>query len=1002
MTTHFVRARRHPVALCLLATALIFAPACSDDAVGDGAGGGAGAGDAGEVVAGDAVPGAPIGKDTGQPKPVASVQTLVSPQHVQAGAETTVTCVALDADSQPITSALLIFHVEGAGPFHIVENHVSFELVGLYHATCGTADGLHTDASPAEIEVIPGDGAVVETTLSEHQVTAGATVLVSCEVHDKFGNLAPDAPTEIWAKPGTGWAAFGMNMKTLKAGTYDVACRVTDSGVLDETPEHLVVAVGLPRKIITTLEPDTIQAGGTSKVTCTAVDAYDNPVAGFPLSLKLPAALQLQGLALTTVVAGNYGVKCVPETDAWDLYELQDAVLHVLPGDPYELYIQQVPAKPVYRKNDPMSLLIQVLDEYANIISDAAILPIAIDPPTGVKVVNPTSFTFKEEGKYIFHIEVVDWPKVAEDLPILVDGQGPTLIIEEPARAATLTGKPAVNVTGQVSDDVAGVTSLLINGDTVSVKGDGSFTHILLAYQGMNPIVAEATDLGGKVSHTTRAFSWSPGWYDIDASKPDSGRVPNGLQIWLGKDFIDDGDHNPNDPDDLATMIEKLVSSLDLSSVVPSPAASSGPYKVYLKDLSFFPPTLSLQPIDGGLRSKITISEFKVKVEAIGTCKILFIDLCPDVKGWVKAKSITIDADVLASAVNGLADVKLGAVDVAINDLNVDISGIIGSLFDWLIDWFVDSFTGQIEKTFESQLGDLVSGTVASLFESLALNQAFEIPPVLGGGDPVTMQITTKIGELTFTPQGGLIGMDANIITSKKTAQSPLGSIARANCGKAKQEFFEVDKEQEIGFAIHDDLINQVLFSVWWGALLDGTVDPALLGGLGGLEEQGIQDLSIKTLLFGAPLLTSCNPGQQLKAQVPDAYIEIGLSLGGVHLDLGVFMSLEIEAALELVETAVDKQIGIALGGLTLFNIEIVSITPGWEEAIPDLETLFKDKLLEGLAGGLADQELPTFPIPAIDLSTLDPSIPPGTTLNLILNDLVRDAGYTSINGEVD
>lgn len=1010
MTMLPARARR--IAVVVLCAAALAAPACSDDSVG-GSSGGSGTGEPGGVGGGSGgdpdggAPGqdgagtGPFSKDAGA-RTIGSIETLVSPQHVQAGLEATVTCVPLDADGQPIEGIDTIFHVEGPGPYHIVEARVSFEKVGTYVATCGTADGLHTDESPANIDVVPGDGTVVETTLSAHAVTAGDTVQVSCEVHDVFGNEAPDAPVEIWAKPGTGWTPFGLKMKTLTAGTYDVACRIKDSGVKDETPEKLVVAVGLPRKVLTILEPDVIQAGGSSKVTCVAVDAYDNPVAGFPMSLKLPAALSLVGLSLTTPVAGNYDVKCVPETDAWDLYDIQSAILQVLPGDPYELYIQQVPAKPVYRKNDHLDLLIQVLDEYANVIPDAAIKPITVDPASAVKVTAPTGFTFKEEGKLIFHIEVVDSPNVAEDLVILVDGQGPTLVIEQPGRAETLTGKPAVNVTGQVSDDVAGVTSLLINGDLVDVKGDGSFTHIMLANQGMNPIIAEAMDLGGKISRTTRAFTWSPGWYDIDASKPDEGRVASGLQIWLGKDFIDDGDHNPNDPDDLATMIEKLAASLDLGNIVPSPAASFGPYKVYLKNLTFQPPKVSLKPFDGGIQTKLSLEYLHVNVEAIGTCKILFIDLCPDLKGTVQAKSILIDADVLASALNGQADVKMGAVDVSLNGLDINISGILGDLFDWLIDWLVDSFTGQIETAFESQLGGLVSGTIGGLLSTLAINQALEIPPFLGEGDPITLQITTKIGQLVFSTEGGLIGMDANVITSKKTAQQPLGSIARANCGKAKQEFFELDKTQEIGLAIHDDLINQALFSVWWGSLLDGPVSPDMLGSVGGLEEQGVEDLTIKTLLFGAPLLTSCNPGQQLKIQVPDAYVDIGLSFAGVPLDLGVFVSLELEASLVLVDTGAEKQIGVSLGGVTLFNIEIVSINPGWEEAIPDLEQLFKDKLLGGLADTLAGTEVGAFPIPAIDLSTLDPSIPPGTTLNLILNDLVQDAGYTSINGEVD
>ena len=987
-------------AACLLAVA----PGCSDDSVGPSLQDpGGSVGDATSLTGGK--PGAgDASVDTAAPKPpaeIATIETIASPEHVQAGLDVTVTCAALDKDLEVIEGVAMTTFVSGPGPYHMHDSSVSFEKVGTYEAVCKTDDGLHEDDTPEQIEVAPGDGVVVETTLSAHEVTAGDKVDVSCEIHDAFGNLNEDASTEIWAKPGTGWAAFGMTMKTLTAGKYDVACRLKDSGLTDETPEVLVVAPGLPRKILTLLEPDTIEAGGSSKVTCVAVDAYDNPVGAFPMSLKIPEALTLQGLSLTTVVSGNYGVKCVPETDPWELYEIQEAVLHVMPGPPSQLYVQQVPAKPVYKKNDTLELVVQVLDEFMNVIPDAALQPITITPDVGVKVVNPKTFSFKEEGKFIFHLEVVDYPEVSEDLAILVDGQGPVLVIEKPARAATLTGKPAVNIEGHVSDEIAGVTSLTINGAPVAVKADGTFTHIMLATQGMNPVVAEAMDLGGKVSHTTRAFTYSMDWYPIDAATPDVGRVPSGFEVWLGKGFLDDGNHDPAHPDDLATILETFIGNLDLGNLVPSPAASTGPYKLYLKNLKFDKPTLSLVPFDGGLKTKVTIPNLYVKVELIGKCKVLFVDLCPDVKGSVTAKSIKLDASVLAKSENGAPVVSVAGVDVALDGLDINIDGILGWLIDWLVDWLVDSFTGQIEKAFEGQIGGMLSGTISDLLTSFALNQAIEIPPLLLGTDPATLQLGTKISLIEFSPEGGLIGMDANIITTKKVAQDPLGSIGRANCLKAKPQVFEVDKSQEIGIALHDDVINQALFSVWFSALLNGQVDPAMLGSMGSLEDYGVSDLQITTLLFGAPLLTSCNPGEQLKAQVPDAYVEVSLSLAGIPLEMGLFVTIEVEASLVLVEDATDKKIGVEIGGISLFNMEIVSITPGWEESIPDLEVLFKEQLLGGLAGQLEGQQLGAFPIPEIDLSTLDPSIPPGTMLNLELNDLVREGGYTAINGQV-
>ena len=90
-----------------------------------------------------------------------------------------------------------------------------------------------------------------------------------------------------------------------------------------------------------------------------------------------------------------------------------------------------------------------------------------------------------------------------------------------------------------MTDDVAGVTSVLVNGQQANVKLDGSFSHIVLAKQGMNLIEVSAEDLGGIVTETKRSFYFSQEWFEIDASTPQSGRVDDGIQIWLGENFKD-------------------------------------------------------------------------------------------------------------------------------------------------------------------------------------------------------------------------------------------------------------------------------------------------------------------------------------------------------------------------------------------------------------------------------------------------------------------------------
>lgn len=948
------------------------------------------------------------GSGVGFEKPkatVVSIQTFASPNEAQAGYPVSIACAPVDADGNLIEGVAVGFEVVNPPyPVHLGADTVTFDIVGTYAVRCFTKDEKVVDDSPDEVVVIAGDGVQVDTALDVHEVIAGEKVTVTCTVHDQFGNLNEWQTVDVVSTPSGGWIHSGLVLKMITADTYAMACRVPATAVVDKTPETLVVLPALPRKVVTLLDPETIDAGKKSKLTCKVTDAFGNVVKNFPVSVKVPAAVQLAGLSVTTKVAGLYPVQCVPASDPWEWYELISDTLHVLPGPPATLYIEQIPPKPVYQKNDTLELAIAVLDAFANVIPDAEIDPITISPPDGVKVNGETTFQFLEEGKYVFGIVVTQAPEIHDQLEILVDGTGPDIVIEKPARGATLTGKPAVNVSGYVNDDIAGVVSLQINGDEVVVKPDGTFTHILLASQGMNVIIAEATNLGNKSSRTSRAFYYSPVWYPIDAATPDEGKVPKGFGVWLGQGFLDDGVHEPSKPNDLATIIENLVANLDLGSVLPNPAADLGTYKLYINNLKFNKPTLGLDAFNGGIGMKVKIPNLNLNMKFSGTCKILFIDLCPDVSGSVSANAISIAADVLASSPNGQPQISVGGVNVSIDDLDIDIDGILGWLFDWLIDWIVGSFSGQIESMFEDQVASQAADIVKELIEAFALNTSFDIPPLLGAGDPVTLMLTSNLSQLQFTDDGGQIGLDANIVTAKKVTQKPLGSIGRASCMKKGEPPYEPDTTKDFGIGLHDDVLNQALFSIWWGGVLNMTLGKDVLGDVGGDAVAGIEDLTIKTLFFTPPILTSCNPAEQLKVQIADLFLDVHILFFGIELQLGIFASFEAEADLVVTTDAAtgEKLVGIELLGVTQSEIEIVSITPGFEDSKQLFADMIQTQLLDGLVDGIGGEALGGFPIPSIDLSTLDPSIPAGTMLNIQLNKLERIYGFTVIDGSVD
>lgn len=86
---------------------------------------------------------------------------------------------------------------------------------------------------------------------------------------------------------------------------------------------------------------------------------------------------------------------------------------------------------------------------------------------------------------------------------ITVDTNPPEIIVVTPTDNL-VTNKASVTVTGQTNDKTSSPVTLKINGTTVTVQSDGSFSHTVSLNAGTNTITIVATDAAGKTTTVTR------------------------------------------------------------------------------------------------------------------------------------------------------------------------------------------------------------------------------------------------------------------------------------------------------------------------------------------------------------------------------------------------------------------------------------------------------------------------------------------------------------------
>lgn len=450
----------------------------------------------------------------------------------------------------------------------------------------------------------------VTTALAPQSVAAGDSSAVTCTVFDDRDRTVP-AETHFDVTPAEGRTVDASHVLPTKVGTYTVICAAPELNLVDPTGAQLEVVAGAPVKVTTIIDHPQIRVFEKTNVTCAVEDAFGNVITG-STEVQADEGVSIADHQVTSGTIGQYEVRCaVP--GAADI-EVVPATLDVSYGDPASVELIATPMRPSYIVGLQTTLSWIVRDAHDNIIPDVpGTLTI---PQPGIFVVDAAihRVRFEAEGNYTFTVRLdAPWDALTDDLTLTCDETGPVITIPWPQRGETVLGQGGfMAIEGSVTDAFGEVDSFTINGKPVTVASDGSFSAQLLPKWGVNLIDARAADGFGNLTKLTPTFAYSSKYLSYVEQNVQGVKQDDGLQLLVGQDFLDDGDHDHAHPNDLATILEVLLGDLDLVSLI------QGFGNFALADLPLFQQNFKLGPIEVILDGKLEVTASIIDPTDIG------------------------------------------------------------------------------------------------------------------------------------------------------------------------------------------------------------------------------------------------------------------------------------------------------------------------------------------------------------------------------------------------
>ncbi len=565
--------------------------------------------------------------------------------------------------------------------------------------------------------------------------------------------------------------------------------------------------------------------------------------------------------------------------------------------------------------------------------------------------------------------------------------------IHYPPRGATLWDDKVINVTGTVTSQGHAITEASLNGHPINVDGSGDFQAVTEAVVGLNLITVEVTDAEERTGRGLRSYLYGEG-IQPPGDPDDVEAFEDGSLVWLDQEVLDDDDLD--DLDDVATLAWTVLSNYDLNQFIPHPlfAEGEGPdfawceWDVDIDNVLYTVGPLDLDAIDGGLSLAATLTDLSAEFSAVA-------DWCPDAIGFIYADLVSIDAQFSINLDQyGAFDLDLISVDVTIDGISVDITEGTGAYFGWLVNWFDGTISTLIEENLETYLPNSVIpmlDTLLTQFTSYDLE--VPIPAIPGATVGTPLQLSAWPGAVDFVDGGVYLDLDIGVAAQKLVGHLSPGSILRDDCEGKDPGTFTLPGQDAVEAALMEDLVNQLLFALWWGVHMNVTLTNDVLGPV--VEQFGISALVLQVDPYLPPVITTCAAENGIEVQIGGLNLWASLDMGGGTGEIELFGHIRVEAEPVLTEGPDGlNHVGITVVGVEELAAEVIA-SEGVVDGMDGLvEELLKVAIVDFLIDDYLSEVLSAYPIPAVDLGAFIPGVPVGSEVSFDFQTLDPEKGF--------
>lgn len=809
-----------------------------------------------------------------------------------------------------------------------------------------------------------GEGPALVLTLDAAASLAGEEVGYTLTVVED-GVETPVFAESLGSDLEAGLAFDDDSLAPTVAGSHTLSASATWEGEPLTATASLEVGAGAASTLTLALSGSWFAAGDSLSYTLTAADAYGNEVDTSAATLTPSSAeVTAEGGLLTGTVPGSYSL-------AAELDGLTDAeYFQIVAGEPASVVLTLSDTD--LEVGDSTTAEVIVADAYGNAIEDAYTL--AVDG-TSEALLDGDTITFPYEGMYTV-TATVDGTELQDSVgPLVVDSSGPDLEVWTPERG-DWTESASGTVTGMVSDAWSGVVDLTVQGESVPVADDGTFSQEVAWDFGMNVVETVATDGDGNQADDARALLYGQFLaYGSEAPSAMLARMNEGA----------------GGLDELEALGEGLLAATDLDALIPYPAYSY--YEETCIDYWWDEVCWDWYSVYLYITSpRIGSTDLELDPQSTGQLQASFIVTTPslnwsasgDVVGIGYSGSGTISADSITVTLLLTPYVSAGDIGVTVDSVSVASSGFDFDFDSWLYDALeyvgvdIDSMIqGYMEDAIVDVVYSEVPAVIGAALQDLEIGYSFAMEE----NDYAFLAVPDAV---TVDDTGITLGLATTFLTESWV-------IAETGLGSLYYGYSQPDWTGATGTAmsVSADFVSQLFYGLWGGGALEMTLTDEDLG----LNPEdlalilpGLTDLTVTTEALLPPVAVPGKGEDLLDLQVGDLLVTLynGPAEAGYEY-MQVYVSAE--AGLNLTATS-EATLSAALGETSLtFDVVYPDASSTEAAAAEELLALLVPLILPELTGALSEIE-----IPAIEGFTLS---------GITVTQAGAESGYTVLSGSL-